>query len=545
MGSCFVRQPAARSNVNRSEAREPLLKNDERQAVNNLLAYLEKDTSSARALNAERLQSLCTLAYSDNAELQRSAALCFSEISERLEESLTTQMLEPLVHLLVSNDVEVQKAATLAISNFALHGPVQNKTTIVKASALPPLILLLSSSVADVQCNACGCITTLATTESNKVEVVAQGGIPPLLRLTKAEDIRVLRNAAGALLNLTHIEGNREQLVRSGGVPVFVHLLTSNNTDIQFYSAAAISNLAVHDAHRRILISVDDGVVLSHLIALMSSSVPKVCCQACLAVRNMASEDENQRRLVELGVLEKLCPLLSSEDTSVLTAAVAALRNISIHKGNEISIVTSGALVHLIKLLSLASHEEVVCHTAGVLRNLAAENQTKAIINAGCLDALTNLVSESTNISGPMLNEVSAALAVIASDSLARKLLIQLRNHTFCRTLLGLAASSPDQEVQYNCAGIIGHLATDASNHTYFLNCTPSVLDMLSTFLRSRQSNYIHIALWVTAQFANGSKDTKILLKSQLGADITSAVNAHSPPEIIQLSESITNSLKA
>lgn len=104
MGSCFVRQPAARSNVNRSEAREPLLKNDERQAVNNLLAYLEKgilhfivelssvtrirvlDTSSARALNAERLQSLCTLAYSDNAELQRSAALCFSEISERCEE---------------------------------------------------------------------------------------------------------------------------------------------------------------------------------------------------------------------------------------------------------------------------------------------------------------------------------------------------------------------------------------------------------------------------------------------------------------------------
>ena len=101
--------------------------------------------------------------------------------------------------------------------------------------------------------------------------------------------------------------------------------------------------------------------------------------------------------------------------------------------------------MHLIKLLSLASHEEVVCHTAGVLRNLAAENQTKvcgeegreggegrgrgrrvsqgliislpqAIINAGCLDALTNLVSESTNISGPMLNEVSAALAVIASD---------------------------------------------------------------------------------------------------------------------------------
>ena len=28
--------------MNRSDAREPLLKNDERQAVNNLLTYLEK-----------------------------------------------------------------------------------------------------------------------------------------------------------------------------------------------------------------------------------------------------------------------------------------------------------------------------------------------------------------------------------------------------------------------------------------------------------------------------------------------------------------------
>ena len=40
---------------------------------------------------------------------------------------------------------------------------------------------------------------------------------------------------------------------------------------------------------------------------------------------------------------------------------------------------------------------------------------------------------------------------------------MQLSNYTLYRTVLALAASSPDQEVQYNCAGIIGHLAVDGT----------------------------------------------------------------------------------
>ena len=39
----------------------------------------------------------------------------------------------------------------------------KNKTTIVEAGALRPLIVQLSTDNVEVQCNACGCITTLAT----------------------------------------------------------------------------------------------------------------------------------------------------------------------------------------------------------------------------------------------------------------------------------------------------------------------------------------------------------------------------------------------
>ena len=39
-----------------------------------------------------------------------------------------------------------------------------NKSTIIRNGLLEPLINLLTMSSLDVQCNACGCITTLATT---------------------------------------------------------------------------------------------------------------------------------------------------------------------------------------------------------------------------------------------------------------------------------------------------------------------------------------------------------------------------------------------
>ena len=51
-----------------------------------------------------------------------------------------------------------------AISLSLPPSPASNKDTIVQAKALQPLISLLSSDSAEVQCNACGCITTLATT---------------------------------------------------------------------------------------------------------------------------------------------------------------------------------------------------------------------------------------------------------------------------------------------------------------------------------------------------------------------------------------------
>jgi hypothetical protein len=62
---------------------------------------------------------------------------------------------------------------------------------------------MMSTNV-EVQCNAVGCITNLATHEDNKAKIARSGALGPLTRLAKSKDMRVQRNATGALLNMTH-----------------------------------------------------------------------------------------------------------------------------------------------------------------------------------------------------------------------------------------------------------------------------------------------------------------------------------------------------
>lgn len=129
------------------------------------------------------------------------------------------ETLEPILFLLQSTDAEVQRAASAALGNLAVHRThllykyarvitdseiAENKVAIVKLGGLNPLIGQMMSPNVEVQCNAVGCVTNLATHEENKAKIARSGALQPLTRLAKSKDMRVQRNATGALLNMTH-----------------------------------------------------------------------------------------------------------------------------------------------------------------------------------------------------------------------------------------------------------------------------------------------------------------------------------------------------
>jgi len=355
----------------------------------------------------------------------------------------------------------------------------ENKVNIVALGGLQPLIRQMNSTNVEVQCNAVGCITNLATHEDNKAKIARSGALPPLTRLAKSKDMRVQRNATGALLNMTHsgtslqpprcgdlgrciltsiADDNRQQLVNAGAIPVLVQLLGSPDVDVQYYCTTALSNIAV-DANNRKKLAQTEGRLVQSLVHLMDSTSPKVQCQAALALRNLASDERYQLEIVRARGLPSLLRLLQSSYLPLILSAVACIRNISIHPSNESPIIDAGFLRPLVDLLGSTENEEIQCHAISTLRNLAAssDRNKQLVLEAGAVQKCKQLVLD---VPLSVQSEMTAAIAVLAlSDELKPHLL----NLGVFDVLIPLTESD-SIEVQGNSAAALGNLSSKGTN---------------------------------------------------------------------------------
>ncbi|KAL0140624.1 vacuolar protein 8 [Mucor lusitanicus] len=458
---------------------EPLLQENEREAITELLHFLE-NRNNTNFFEGEPLRALSTLAISDNVDLQRSAALAFAEITEKDVRQVGRETLNPILLLLQSHDVEVQRASSAALGNLAVN--TENKLLIVKLGGLDQLIRQMGSPNAEVQCNAVGCITNLATHDQNKSRIANSEALRLLIDLARSKDQRVQRNATGALLNMTHTQENRQQLVNAGAIPILISLLSSHDADVQYYCTTALSNIAV-DAVNRKKLAQSDSKLVQYLIQLMDTKSLKVQCQAALALRNLASD---------VFVL----PLILS--------SVACIRNISIHPANESPIIDEGFVNPLIELLSYDDNEEIQCHAISTLRNLAAssERNKRAIVEAGAVERIKHLIQL---VPVSVKTEMTAAIAVLA---LSEELKLRLLYVGALEILIPMTQSSY-LEVQGNAAAAIGNLSSKVKDYTPFIKAWDhpdgGLHQYLTTFTDQASSiAFQHIGVWTIEQFAEG-----------------------------------------
>ena len=423
----------------------------------------------------------------------------------------------------------------------------QNKVLIVSLGGLTPLIRQMNSPNVEVQCNAVGCITNLATHEENKARIARSGALAPLTRLAKSKDMRVQRNATGALLNMTHSDDNRQQLVSAGAIPVLVSLLSSPDTDVQYYCTTALSNIAVDSANRKRLAQTETKLVQS-LVHLMKGQAPKVQCQAALALRNLASDEKYQLEIVRAGGLPPLLGLLQSSYLPLILSAVACIRNISIHPMNESPIIDAGFLRPLVDLLGSTDNEEIQCHAISTLRNLAAssDRNKQLVLEAGAVQKCKELVLD---VPLSVQSEMTAAIAVLAlSDELKPHLL----DLGVFDVLIPLTESE-SIEVQGNSAAALGNLSSKGEhaldligeNHNanartvgdYSLFMTswsqPSggIHGYLARFLNSGDPTFQHIAIWTLLQLLE-SNDAKLIQTINQSKDVMDVVRDISKKEI-------------
>lgn len=209
------------------------------------------------------------------------------------------------------------------------------------------------------------------------------------------------------------------------------------------------------DANNRKKLAQNEGRLIQSLVTLMSSTSPKVQCQAALALRNLASDEKYQLEIVRVRGLAPLLQLLQSSYLPLILSAVACIRNISIHPLNEAPIIDAGFLKPLVDLLGSTDNEEIQCHAISTLRNLAASSdRNKALVlEAGAVQKCKQLVLD---VPLSVQSEMTAAIAVLAlSDELKTHLL----NLGVFDVLIPLT-NSASVEVQGNSAAALGNLSS-------------------------------------------------------------------------------------
>ena len=85
------------------------------------LTLLSQDRTTTNFFSGNPLSALTTLSFSENVDLQRSAALAFAEITEKEVRPVGRDTLDPILFLLGSHDSEVQRAASAALGNLAVN----------------------------------------------------------------------------------------------------------------------------------------------------------------------------------------------------------------------------------------------------------------------------------------------------------------------------------------------------------------------------------------------------------------------------------------
>ncbi|XP_062896508.1 uncharacterized protein LOC134342382 [Mobula hypostoma] len=493
---------------------KPVLQLHEKEAAQEFLQHIEK-ASENKVIDWESLKALQTLAASENPGLQQSAALYYLHISEQLKSELPEEYLEPYQNLLQSSDLEVQRKASLSLVNLLVEGNV-NKEKVVQIGLLEPILELLGSGDATVQCNSCASIASLATSALNRQAIASEGGITPLLVLSKSYDPRVQQNAVGAILNLSRSEKIQPLLCREGALPVLILHLQSPDSEIQYYSCAALTNMASNPCHRQSMLQIGDGILLKMLLSLMSSSVEKVCCQTCSCLKSLSLNEGIQTDTVSMNCLAQLHELLKSSSENVNEAALILLSTLSENHSNMDAIVSENILNTLGKLLLVHKTSPGITYLVSTIINkLATSNTQQAITDSQCAVAVLQVLNCFRVESGSLL-QATACLAELTKYETIGTQIIQELDVNKITHLLMLANQSENNDLSFQAACIICYLGVD-ENFTLLLRPhAKEVVDYILYFLKHQEVRFQRLGLLTLRNLSRDSCFVAMFDESEL-----------------------------
>ncbi|KAG7591201.1 U box domain [Arabidopsis thaliana x Arabidopsis arenosa] len=212
------------------------------------------------------------------------------------------------------------------------------------------------------------------TSSFNRSCLVKAGAVTPLLKLLSSGDSRIQENAMAGILNLSkHVTGKSK--IAGEGLKIIVEILNRGaKTETRLYSASALFYLSSVEDYSRLIGENPDAISGLMNIVKGEDYGDSAKRNALLAIMGLLMQSDNHWRVLAAGAVPILLDLLRSEEISgELTAdCLATLAKLAEYPDGTIGVIRRGGLKLVVKILSSSEDypAAVKQHCVGLILNL-------------------------------------------------------------------------------------------------------------------------------------------------------------------------------
>lgn len=330
--------------------------------------------------------------------LRRFRRLLSAERNPPVEACIKSGAVPLIVEFLKRMDFpELQFEAAWALTNIA---STSFTSTVVAHNALPLLVLLLSSPIADVREQCAWCLGNVAGDGAElRNLVLSQGALQPLLaNIAQPASLSLLRNCAWTLSNFCRGKPSPPMEALAPAYPVLGTLL-GQSVDQETCTDAmwALSYLSDGD-DARISAVAALGVIPCLINSLKEGSPDTSIIPALRILGNIVSgNDQQTQAVVDSGVLPALCPLLKHPKKNIRKESCWLLSNVAAGSSLQLSqlVNTPGLVAQVLEQTSSGSEWDVRKEAAWVIANIASGGnkvQLMKLIEYGAVKHLCDLL---------------------------------------------------------------------------------------------------------------------------------------------------------
>ncbi|KAJ8548410.1 hypothetical protein K7X08_030879 [Anisodus acutangulus] len=232
----------------------------------------------------------------------------------------------------------------------------------------------------------------------NRSCLVEAGGIPPLLNLVTSRDSSCQENAMAALLSLSKNSKSKSIIVGNGGLFLILDVLKEGlKMEARQHAAGTLFYLTSVEEYRK-MIGENPGFIPS-LLELLRDGTDRGKKNALVTIFGLLMRPENHWRVIAAGLVPLVVNLLKSfEREDLITDSLAVISTLSERLDGAMAVLYAGALPIIINVLnscnSRAAKEYCVSLLLALCINGGADAVPVLVKNSSVMGPLYSLLAE-------------------------------------------------------------------------------------------------------------------------------------------------------